>query len=145
VDPNLVRWLVSSILLYFGNGITIPVFNEGHNRRTDDLKDYCEVRYTGPRIIELSHRYWDIQLDVDVLVVNKTNDKDLYTLERNVGQVLSLFNTDIAVMKYGDDPNIQVGCFRCGPVTVNHFGEIKHPHRLRQASLEATYQLNLTT
>lgn len=151
-NPNWSRWIAASINKHFNDVLSasnLPLYIEGTDRRTDCIQDYAELRYTGPRFTELSRNYWQIDIDLDVLVVSKTNDANIYTPETEVGVVLAAFTEDIAVFTYGDDPNVQLGCFRLSPdnpgVIVNNFGYPRDQVRLRQASVEATYRMNLST
>jgi hypothetical protein len=156
VDPNWPRWIAASLARHFDAELTLaglPMYLEGQDRRTDRLTDYAEFRYTGPRITELSKDYWQLDVDVDVLVVSKTSDSNIYTPEAGVGVVLAAFTPDIPVFRYGkgpqDDPDDQLGCLRMVPQTggvlVTNFGPPKDQVRLRQASVEATYRMNLST
>jgi hypothetical protein len=156
VDPNWIRWIVSSLNKHFNDALTaagLPLFVEGPDRRTDKLQDYAEFRYSGPRFLELSKGYWQVDVDIDILVVSKTNDINIYTPEVGVGNVLAAFTNDVAVFQFGtgpgDDPNAQLGCLRLVPpnggLTVNNFGYPREQVRLRQASVEATYRMNLST
>lgn len=156
MDPNWIRWIVASINKHFSDALAaagLDLYVEGQDRRTDQEENYAELRYTGPRFFELSKGYWQIDVDLDVLVCSKTNDRNIYTPEVGVGSVLAAFTNDLPVSRYGkgpaDDANVQLGCLRLVPdnggICVNNFGYPKDQVRLRQASVEATYRMNLST
>lgn len=156
VDPNWTRWIAASLCKHFKDSLDssgLPLFVEGQLRRTDHLEDYAELRYTGPRFNELSRGYWQIDVDLDVLIVSKSKNTSIFDPEIDVGAVLAAFTEDIPVQKYGnkpgDDPDVQLGCLRLNPeggeIVVNNFGYPQDQVRLRQASVEATYRMNLQT
>jgi len=156
VDPNWTRWIAASLDQHFKESLAdsgLTLFVEGQLRRTDHCEDYAELRYTGPRINELSRNYWQIDVDLDVLVVSKSKNTSIFGPEVDVGKVLAAFTEDIPVFKYGngpdDDPNVQLGCLLLnrddGEILVNNFGYPQDQVRLRQASVEACYRMNLTT
>ena len=67
--------------------------------------------------------------------------------------MLAAFDDEIAVFKLGnktqDDPNVQLGCLTLdnanGPIRVTNFGINREQVRLRQASVEATYRMYIST
>jgi len=132
----------------------LSVYIEGEDRETDGLEDYAELRYTGPRFNELSKDYWQIDIDVDVFVVSKSKNSNIYTHETNIGIVTAAFTEDLGVFELGpgpdDDPLSQIGCLLLvrppgGGITVTNFGLPKDQVRLRQASVDATYRMNIST
>lgn len=155
MNPNWVRWIVASINKHFNDVInpTLYMHIEGTDRRSQDLHDYAEFRRDGPQATELSKGYWELDIEVDILVVNEFSPNDLYALERNLGLVQSAFTTDIPVFMYGDgdddDPLVQLGCLvLCPrpdePIRTTFFGQVQNELRLRQASVDACYRMNLT-
>lgn len=145
MDPNWIRWIVASLNKHFKNSITIPVYLENENRRTDPLEDYAEFRWSGPRFSEQSKDYWYIEVDIDVLVFSKGTGRNGYTPEVGIGSVLAAFTADIPVFQL-PDPNLQLGCLRKEQdIIVTNFGLPKDQGRLRMASVEATYCMNLST
>jgi hypothetical protein len=151
MNPNWTRWIVASINKHFADIIKpdLDLYIEGTDRRTGQEQNYAELRHDGPRCTELSKGYWHIDVVVDILVVSKTNDQDIYTLERNLGLVQSAFTEDIPVFKYGDDPSDQLGCLTLcprpdEPIRTNNFGQVENDTRLRQASVDACYRMNLS-
>lgn len=151
MNPNWTRWIIASINKHFSDAVSpFDLFIEGTDRRTALEHDYAELRRDGPEYCELSKGYWQIDITIDILVVNKLNDQDIYTLERNVGLVQSAFTTDIPVFEYGDSPLSQLGCLvLCPrpdePIRTNYFGQVENDSRLRQVSVDACYRMNIAT
>lgn len=156
MDPNWLRWIVASITKHFADALNGSLYLqiEGTDRRTDQLQDYAELRYDGPTFDELSKGYWCIHINLDVLVCSKINDVNIYTPQVDVGVVLAAFTSDIPIFCYGngqqDDPNLQLGCmvlkpYADVPIRVTNFGINREQVRLRQASVEATYRMYITT
>lgn len=152
MNPDWMRWIISSINKYFSDAISpsLYLYISGTDRRTESLKDYAELRRDGPSCTELSKNYWQIDVVIDILVVNKMNVGDLYAFERNIGLVQSAFTTDFPVYMYGNSPDEMLGCFVLRPqpdepIRTSYFDQIQNDLRLRQASVEACYRMFLTT
>lgn len=159
MNPDWQRWITMSLNKAFNDSLSdadppLFLYIEGTNRRTNEQKTYAELRIDGPYYTELSKDYWQIDVDIDVLVMNKTNNEDMYAMQRAIGTVLAAFTTDIPVFMYGngtdDNPMTQLGCFRLlpndeVPIRVTNFGQPKLENREYQATVNAKYRMNLST
>ena len=150
------RWIKASFNVHFnafavtGN---LPMYIEGTTRDTNDAIAFAELRLTGPRITEQSKGYWCIEIDVDILIDQKEVKNDIYAYDRNIGAMLAGFTTDIAVFKLGsgldDAPDEQLGCFSLLPsapesIIITNFGAPNKDVKMLQATIEATYRMNLS-
>lgn len=148
VNSNWPRWIQLSIVQAFKARVTgLPLFVEGEVRAVSQ-SDFSELRIDGPFYDEVSKGYWNIDVEINVLVATYLDPKDKVKHERNVGAVLAGFNTDIPVMQFGvgtdDNALIRLGCFRAtSSVKTTPFGQIKSDARLMQSTLEQTFQMNL--
>lgn len=158
MNPNWQRWITASLNKNFNDVLSdadqpLPLYIEGTDRRTNELQTYAELRVDGPYYVELSKGYWQIDVDIDVLIDHKVNNEDLYAMQRAIGTVLAAFTTDIPVFMYGDgtddDPMTQLGCFKLlpdeEPIRVTNFGQPKLENREYQATVNAKYRMNLST
>lgn len=155
MNLNWQRWITASLYKHFKDACdsaSLFMYIEGTDRRTNEQRTYAELRVDGPYYTELSKGYWQIDVDIDVLVMDKTNNVDLYSMQRAIGNVLAAFTTDIPVFMYGagtdDDPMTQLGCFKllpndAEPIRVTNFGQPKLEIKESQASVEARYRMNL--
>lgn len=147
MDPRWTRWIVASLNTWFTAHINIPLFISGTDRRTETLHDYAELRIDGPAYNELSKGYWRVDVTVDVLVVSKMNDRNIYSLEDDIASVCSAFNGPIPIYEYRDAPATTLDCLVSNPgaTVVTMFGQFRNDLRLRQATVESKYHTFLTT
>lgn len=150
------RWIKSSINVHF-NAVAaagnLPIYIEGATRSTHDEVAFAELRLTGPRVTEQNKGYWCLEIDIDILIDQKMVKDDIYAYDRNIGTMLAGFTTDIAVFKLGngadDDPSEQLGCLSLLPsatesIIVTNFGAPNKDIKMLQATIEASYRMNLS-
>jgi len=76
-NPSWARWLFASLATYLkqvAQDNNILVLVEGLDERSTEFMqatDRAEVRITGPFIRELSHNYWELKVDVNVLLTSR--------------------------------------------------------------------------
>lgn len=156
MNTNWPRWIFASITQHFADAITnYDVFVEGMDRKTNTLKDIAEIRVDGPRINEQSKDDWRIYVEINILIQSVMNDSDLHRLYRIIGDVNVAFQTCILVYKYGtgdDDDQSKLGCFNLvsdednrEQIITSNFGQIDKSVRLQQATVEAHYEMFLST
>lgn len=150
------RWIKSSFNVHFAayaQAGQLPLYIEGATRDTNDQISFAEMRLTGPVITELSKGYWDVAITVDILIDQKMVKNDIYAFDRNIGTMLIGFTTDISVFKLGtgvdDDPDGLLGCMSLTPsaqesIIVTNFGAPNKDMKVLQATIEATYRMNLS-
>jgi len=146
-NPNWARWIFASLATYLkqvAQENNILVLVEGLDERSTEFMqatDRAEVRITGPFIRELSHNYWELKVDVNVLLTSRIDGPDTknrYTFTRFAG----IFQAA------GDDETL-VGCLsplsgRRDAVRVFHFGQINTTDGLRQSMIDAKYVMELS-
>lgn len=155
INRNWPRWIRASTAKWFSdrmNGLYFYV--EGSDSRTKEHRKHIEFRLDGPFAKELSHNYWQLDIEINLLVSTIRDDSDLYEHERSVGIACEAMTAGIPVWKYGDgpddDPISQLGCLLLIPdnrerIIVSNFGLIKEDSRILQSTVEAHYRLNLKT
>ena len=121
-NPNWGRWIFASIATYLKQVASenkVPAMVEGFDERTTEFMqagDRAEIRITGPSVQEVSHNYYEFEVDVNVLLSNRFDapDKDRYSFTRIAGIFQEALDGPIAVYKYGDDPTTDdqscIGC-----------------------------------
>ncbi len=153
-NPNWVRWIRASVNQHFHTIVQpsgLMLLFEGTDRRTEDQRDASELRLDGPKINEISKGYWRFDIVIDVLIKSALSDQNIYTIERDQGNVLAAFTTSISVFKYGDgidDDQTYLGCLVLCPdygeaIIVTNFGQVQNEVRVRQSTVEATYRMEL--
>lgn len=159
MNPNWQRWVVASFNKHFNDAITgnnppLFMYVEGTDRRTNEQQTYTELRVDGPYYTELSKGYWQLDVEVDILIMHKVGNVDLYAPQRAIGIVLAAFTTDIPVFMYGDgtddDSLTQLGCFvllpdEPEPIRVTNFGQPRLENREYQSTVNAKYRMFLST
>jgi hypothetical protein len=160
-NPNWARWIFASVATYLkrvARENNIPAMVEGLDERTTAFMqagDRAEIRVTGPSTREVGHNYYELQMDVNVLVSSRFDapDKDRYSFARIAGIFHEALDGPIAVYKYGDDPGDDqtfIGCLspstgRNQAVRVLHFGQVDPTDGLRQSMVDARYRMDIFT
>jgi hypothetical protein len=146
---NWPRWILASIAKHFDHRRQyLPMFMEGEDH-IENTPDYIELRVDGPYVVELTHGYYSINVEVNVLVCSAKNPNDLYSLQRNEGVVRRAFRDPIQVYRYGtgmyDDQGL-LGCLvlvRSGDqreaLRVSHFGQIAAETPIVRSSVEGHF------
>ena len=154
VNKNWPRWIFASISQHFTDEKQgLDLFIEGQHRDTRDKKDFLELRMDGPYITEISHNYFRIYIEVNVLV-QSTKDQDSYhRIHANVGIAAAAFWNGIKVFRYGngiDDDDSYLGCLQLVTdargkerIQISHFGQIEPKTRLMQSTVEGHYEMFL--
>ena len=155
LDPNWDRWIFASVSSQFAavaRAGGVDMFVEGTDmfgRRQD--KDYFEFRLDGPNTDEVSRDYWRLDFDVNILVASIKDQKDIHRIYRNVGLAATMFLRALNIYKLGngiaDNPSIVLGCAELTPegIFVTHHGQLDPTVPVLQATLLASYKLNLDT
>lgn len=152
MNRNWLRWIKSSTAKHFFDRLktnNLFCFIEGSDRRTATHQQYAEFRIDGPYAKEINANYWQLDVEINLLVVTNRDDQDLYGHERGVGFVCETFTPGIPVWKYGDSPTDLLGCLKLIPdnrekIIVSNFGQVNVDSRMLQSTVEAHYRLNLT-
>lgn len=149
------RWLKASIYKHFDTrkGSYHLSFEGLNPRGTTELPSWAELRVDGPYCQELSKDYWNLYVEINVLISAQKNPDNLYAWDTMLGKFLSAFESSINVYKKGSgvvDDDSLVGCLAMlvgtrQQLQVSQFGQIEPDSNLQQAVIEAHYQMNLTT
>ena len=144
MNKDWPRWIWASLTTYFTSKLN-PLFIEGFDRNTNAESDFYELRINGPVFHELTKDQWLITIDVNVLVTSTKDQNDAYKVHRLVGVAAEAFIKAIAVMRYGDDPDEQIGCFALSDdgIIITNFGQIDVDVNVLQSTIEATYSMEL--
>src|SRR4051812_28933495 len=104
IDQNLVRWMTASIYKWFDERKqSIPLFLEGADRTQQALLDYAELRLNGPFLTNPSEDFYNINVDINVLLTVSNDQADAYKLQRLIGIILIAYTRAINVYKFGTD------------------------------------------
>lgn len=147
-NPNLIRWVLSSLCNHFNQYKgTYSLYIEGMLRRTGALQKYAELRIDGPNFYLVQKGLWHISCEVNILITSQASDANLYTYSTMCGHFASSFYDTISVLKYGSevgDDQSYVGCLKLKyskdeKLEVHHFGIIDPATNLQQGSIEGHY------
>jgi hypothetical protein len=160
-NPNWARWVFASVATFLkqvAQSQQLPVLVEGLDDRTTEFmeaSDRCEIRITGPFTKELSHKYFQIEVVVNVLFLSRYEEqKNQYAIMQKMGVFHEAMDGAIAVHKYGnqagDDEHALVGCLsplqgRSDAIRVMHFGQITPTDRIKQSMVDARYRMETST
>lgn len=160
-NANWTRWIFASLATYLkqvARDNDLAVMVEGLDERSTEFMHACdrvEIRITGPFIRELSHNYWELKVDVNVLVSSRFDGPDTrnrYTFAQIAGIFQAAMEAVIAIYRYGNQPGDDetlVGCLstltgRRDAVKVFHFGQVNSTDGLRQSMIDAKYVMELS-
>ena len=156
MDKNWPRWIFASITKHFSDVISLPLFVEGMDRQTKDLKHFAEIRIDGPETNELSADYWRLYVEINVLIQTIMDDENLHRHWDNIGDVNMAFWNCISVYKHADKDGqngdgSKLGCFKLVTdrydrenIDTSNFGQIDKSVKLQQATVEAHYEMFLS-
>lgn len=155
INPKWQRWIVASVQKHFDDSKgDIPLYLEGE-RIKDQQIAFMELRIDGPYYTELCKDYFRVFIEVNLILQNVQDDKNLHTFYTNLGKASTIF-TPIPLFKYGASDDIEsdqsmFGCLRIVSdnrgkerIQVNNFGLVDKDARLLQASVEGHYVTHLT-
>ena len=154
MNINWSRWTFASICKHFNDHKqSLVMFIENQLRNTRTLKDFIELRIDGPRFVEMSKDYWEVFVEVNVLIQSTLDDKDYHRIERDIGIVVAAF-TGIYVYRLGDGPEDNqslLGCLHLVQeksnreyLQVYRLGQIDKTNQIVQAVVEGHYRMELT-
>lgn len=160
-NPNWPRWIFASTSKHFDtaaqanlakDGVTadpILFYVEGNDR---DLQsgalEYFEFRCDGPYFVEVSKDWWRVNIEINILVNAKRNNKDFHRIHTLCGLLVAAFTSNITIFKYGDgvvDDQSILTCLTLDKnagenVCVAHLGQLGTDLLEQQAMVEAYYQ-----
>lgn len=148
------RWIKASILKYVDTNKPLGafVYYEGQERKTSEYSAWFEVRLDGPHALERSKDQWRLVVLLNVLI-SCSVDRDLYHVDRMVGELAQVLDATIPTFKFGDgvddNPLISLGCLNLKTdslrdgIVIHHYGQIEPKTKLLQATVEASYWIDL--
>lgn len=161
VNPHLARWVFASLTSYLksvAEDNNVAAIIEGVDERTPaymQARDRVEIRITGPHVQEISHNYFRVWVDSNVLITSDPGGANInkHTFLTICGLYQHAMDQVISVIRAGngpDDDGEPIGCLRprSGPndvVRVLHFGQIERTDRTRQSAVDARYVMYLST
>jgi len=160
INPAWTRWINSSIAVYVKtvtDGLKLPLLFDGVDEREPEKMhyDHAELRVGGPFARELSKNYWQLNVDINILLtyLMRSEEDNVYDLQTWCGEFQEALNEPIYVYKYGgkpEDDQSYVGCLR--PRTgryeasrVLNFGQVSRVDRVRQSMIDTRHVMYLNT
>lgn len=153
-NPNWQRWIFASASKYFqgiADAYPVQMHIEGTERMISDDQSWIEFRMDGPMIIEQSHNYYQLDVEINILWSAHMNSQDFHETKKLVGALIKAM-TKICIYKYGtgaDDDDSLLGILvlrqdKYHSIRVNDFGQVRADTHLVQGVVEASYQMFLT-
>lgn len=163
-NPNWARWIFASIAYHLKQvalANDLPILVEHLDERSESFMratDRGEIRITGPFSEELSHDYFRLLLDVNVLLTSRYDGakKNPYEILKLAGQFHEAMDSPIPCWNYGNEvgdyidgnstTHVFLGCLRNDrPVRVFNFGQNEKTDKLKQTAIDARYFMYLST
>jgi len=159
MNESLVRWITASIAIYFKtvlDTINLPLLCDGLDEREHASihHNHAELRIGGPFLNELSRDYWQIKIDINVLLTCMMQaNESVYDLQTWAGVIQEAMSQNINIYKYGGesgDDESYIGCLRPRKgkneaIRVLTFGQISKTDRVRQAMVDSRFVMELET
>lgn len=160
MNEHLARWVLISVIQYIetvASGLSLPVFVEGVDERTDDNQrvDRVELRLHGPNVSERSNNYWKIDVRINLGFIKHMDlaSADAYDIVTWAGTFADALLDPIPIYKRGtgvDDDDSLVGCLTVRnrepeAVMTWHFGQKSKDDRLRESEVDALYDMVITS
>jgi len=150
MHSDWTRWIRSSVIKHFEAARQgVHMYVEGRDRLSEEPKTRLELRIDGPNGKELSANYWQLYIEVNILISVVRSESDAYAAERVIGIAQSAFTRTIVAKTYGETtPAEYLGCLtlrtdgREGIIT-SEFGLINSSQGLRQITVEGHYRMEL--
>jgi hypothetical protein len=158
LDQNWARWIVASVAVYFkAIADTIPINFKisGIDECEIPNRNYAELTVTGPFIQQLSKNFYQLTVEVNVLLTNlmlETSDNG-YNIQTWCGIFQKAMDGPITVYKKGNlvgDTGTSIGCLISKQTGMDankimHFGQISKVDRVRQSMISGKFQIDLKT
>lgn len=141
------RWVVASVLKHFNaRRRHVPMYAEGQEQ-PENLAEWYEVRVDGPYIKRHPNHFYEIGIEVNVLITTAVNNNQFYTHNSNVGTIVAAFDRAIPLFKLGagvDDTGEQWGCLTLSnaerdALRVTNFGQMASHTSMLRSSVEGHY------
>lgn len=158
INPNWARWIMASSSVYFkaiSDTIPLPFTVEGVNEKTiEELHaDHAELRINGPHIIEMSKDFYDLKVDLNILLTDlmKETNENAYAIQLWCGVFQASMDGPIPIYKYGSelgDDSTLIGCLtarhgKYDATRVLHFGQVHKTDRIRQSVVDGKFHIEL--
>jgi hypothetical protein len=156
------RWIWASTakaVKTIADTLSLPLLVEGiDDRQKKNVEaSHAELRLNGPFIFELSNRYYQVQMPINILLVDYMvgDSSDAYRLQRWAGTFQAALDLPISVYRYGtgtNDDESLVDCLRVrrtrdGGVRIIHFGQVARMGTLdtsiRETAIDGLFEMNL--
>jgi hypothetical protein len=157
------RWIFASLAAYFeqvAESQHLPVFVETRDICSKDFinaGDRVEVRITGPFVRELSKGFYQVFVDINVLLISRLDPrKNSYDLMKYAGVFQEAMGFPVRVFNYGREPGdyvegdpstlFSIGCLepRNGKMAgISHYGRLNEVDHIRQTECECKYEMEI--
>lgn len=156
MNENWPRWFEASVHKAFKDACrtrNIIMFVEGMNRSIlRDKPAYIEVRVDGPYAEELSKNFWQVDMEVNVVISTVPSQNDIYAHTTLIGIIQAMCPNPLRIYRYGSnmvevDDGTRLGCMSVSPIVsgdrpyrISRFGQITPDARLLQSTVEVHYR-----
>lgn len=156
INPRWTKWIIASITKHFHDKLQvdakIPTHDPGtHYSLKERESQHCEVRIDGPRYKELSPRYFNAYIEVNIFISVDMDRGNMLKMPILMGTVQNALTQTITIYRFGTDPEDDGSKVCClvlyynthakEAVETNNFGQIDPNVPLHQAACEAHYEL----
>lgn len=153
-NPNWDRWIFATMTKDFNAQFAADfgIFIEGTHRGLPDNTELLEFRMNGPQRRQPSHRYFVLEVEINILVRSFMDDDSFHKIRDSAGKVTNWLANNHCIFRYGDgvaDDDTLLGELhlqnrdKSDLIQTNHFGQIDPKYRLEEATVEASFEIHL--
>ena len=143
MNSNWPRWIYASASKVFkvvADAYPLHLFLEGTKRGTDVKTNYLEFRMDGPKVTEVSHGYFKLEINLSVLF-SLAIGSDFHLPQRVIGKLVEAMD-NICVYKYGDG-DAYLGTLQCETTDVMNFGQARPDTEIIQGVVAGSFTIYL--
>ena len=147
MNKNWTRWISTSIYKHYDDRRDgIELYLEGTPRPKTQSVNRFELRIDGPAIAMITSGYFELFVEINLLVQTSKTETDPYKQVKNTGIGQIAFTAAIPIYKYGngvdDNRTIQLGCLQLdSEIITTPF--LATPEGLLYTTIEGTYKMYL--
>lgn len=152
-QQHVPRWIKASVDKWMtGNKGPYPLYIEGADRKTNELRSFFELRVDGPNRVQYTRCEFSFHIQVNIEITTAINEEDSHLQVKMFGQALLMLPTCIPVYKYGDttdDDQTYLGDLQRlddahdRGTDVHTFGQVDPSLQLIQGTVEANYRIQI--
>ena len=141
MNSNWTKWIISSLTKCVNDGKgSLNLHREGGERPNLDL---LELRFIGPVREVVSHKLYQIDITIDLLVQSVTSPTNIYKLEDDISVAVEILKESLPIYQYGDGDALWECLTQASPIKIQRFGQLNPNVKTLLAAVSAAYSMRV--